>query len=62
MKHDARLGLGFIAAGLAVSAFHLNLLLVNRDKTPKLAYGVGVLGGVVMLNVGSNRIASSLHQ
>ncbi len=62
MNRDAKLGIGFITAGLAVSAFHLNLLFVNRDKTPVLAYGMGVLGGVVMLNIGSNLIASALHQ
>jgi hypothetical protein len=51
-----------IAGGLVVSAFHLNLLLVNRNKAPVLAYGLGVLGGVVFINVGSNLIATNLDR
>tara|TARA_B100000925_G_C21708114_1_gene345366 strand:- start:89 stop:283 length:195 start_codon:yes stop_codon:yes gene_type:complete len=60
--NSAKLGVLLIAGGLVVSAFHLNLLLVNRNKAPVLAYGLGVLGGVVFINVGSNLIATNLDR
>jgi len=56
------LGSVLVSVGIAVSVFHINLLLVNRNRAPKVAYGVGLLGGVVLLNIGSNLIASSLRQ
>ncbi len=60
--NSAKLGILLIAGGLVVSAFHLNLLLVERNRGPVLAYGLGVLGGVVFINVGSNLIATNLDR
>ena len=53
------LGFILIGVGIAVSAYHINRIFSNK---PRVEYFVGVVCGLLFLNIGSNLVATGLHE
>jgi len=53
-----QLGSILIGIGIAVSAYHINRIFSNK---PRVEYFIGVVCGLLFLNIGSNLVASGLH-
>ena len=52
------LGFCFIDVGVAVSAYHINRIFSAK---PRVEYFVGIVFGILFLNIGSNLVATGLH-
>ena len=53
------LGFILIGVGIAVSAYHINRIFSNK---PRVEYFIGVVCGLLFLNIGSNLVATGLHE
>jgi len=47
-----------IVIGIAVSAYHINRILGAK---PRIEYFIGVVCGLLFINIGSNLVGSGLH-
>jgi len=52
------LGFCFVGVGIAVSAYHINRIFSNK---PRVEYFIGIVCGILFLNIGSNLVATGLH-
>jgi len=52
------LGFILIGVGIAVSAYHINRIFSNK---PRVEYFIGVVCGLLFLNIGSNLVATGLQ-
>ena len=53
------LGLILIGVGIAVSAYHINRIFSDK---PRVEYFIGIVCGLLFLNIGSNLVATGLHE
>ena len=52
------LGFALIGVGVAVSAYHINRIFSDK---PKVECFIGIVCGILFLNIGSNLVATGLH-
>ena len=54
-----QLGSILIGIGIAVSSYHINRIFSGK---PRIEYFIGVVCGLLFLNIGSNLVATGLHE
>jgi|TARA_B100000282_G_scaffold296828_2_gene280325 hypothetical protein len=48
-----------VGTGITLSAYHLNKIFISRSDEG-LRYAVGVISGVLLINIGSNLLAGGI--
>jgi len=52
------IGVGFVGLGVAFSAYHLSLALTKKTR---MQHTLGIIFGVLFINMGSNLLADSIR-